>query len=310
MDWFYHTKSRRPEAEDIYALTGEKIPSHTHLQYLDGSLFSMSDNYLLKISRLVNAMSNHGGGMLIIGIKPLRKKAEKLTPVPGENISPDKIHQHILANNQPFMEGLELIPVEMTGGIVLCIRIPAGQGPFMFSDNRYYSFLNEKTEKLDEAGVRSLYNQANHKQLEIYSIYNTQGIPEMSQGKYASVLFYPRILIRNAGQAVEDQYKMEIYLPAALYEENTMLTNHFSRHEGQYVVFSFPGKTPVFGNEIFKILEFKFRVKPETIDVFERGNLQVRLYYSEGMHEQSFPLKDIFMYRNQVLKSKDFVAIG
>jgi len=309
MDWFYHTKARQPKAEDIFALIEGKTPSHIHLQYIDGSKISMSDGFLLKLSKQISAMANHGGGMLILGIKPLRKKAGKLTPVSPKTLNPDQIHQHVLANNQPFLSDLDFISIEFSEGFILCIRIPAGAGPFMFSDNRYYSFRNEKVEKLDEAGVRSLYNQANRKQLEIYSIYNTQGIPELQQGKYVSMLFYPRILIRNTGQAVESQYKMEVSIPAPLYEENSMLTNQFSRHEGKYVVFSFPGKTPIFGNEIFKILEFKFRVKPDTVDVFEQGDLQIKLYYSEGMHEQRFPLKEIFTYRNQILKAKDFKSI-
>lgn len=137
----------------------------------------------------------------------------------------------------------------------------------MFSDNKYYGF-NNKVEKLNESDVRALYHQSNQKQLEIYSIYNTQGIPEMSNGKFSSMLFFPRVLIRNAGQALENNYKLEIFLSAPLYEENNMLTNNFSRHEGKYVVFSIPGKTPVFGNEIFKMLEFKFRFTLKNIEVF------------------------------------------
>ncbi|MEA1873871.1 MAG: ATP-binding protein [Bacteroidota bacterium] len=310
MDWFYHTKSRQPNADDLQALVEGKTPSHRYLQYIDGAKVNMTDVFLLKLSKQINAMANHGGGMLILGIKPLRKKAGKLVPVPHKNLNTDQVHQFILANNQPFLSDLDIIPIEFTEGQIVCIRIPAGAGPFMFSDNRYYSFRNEKVEKLDESGVRNLYNQANRKQLEIYSIYNTQGIPELQQGKYVSMLFYPRVLIRNAGQAAESQYKMEVSIPAPLYEENSMLTNQFSRHEGKYAVFSFPGKTPVFGNEIFKMLELKFRVKPETIDVFEQGELQIKLYYSEGMHEQRFPLKEIFMYRNQMLQAKDFKAIN
>lgn len=309
MDWFYHTKARQPKAEDVLALVEGKTPSHVHLQFIDGNTVNMSDAFLIRLSKQVNAMANHGGGMLILGIKAMRKKASKLTPLSSATISIDQIHQNILANNQPFLSDLDIIPIDFPEGHIVCIRIPAGTGPFMFSDNRFYSFRNEKVEKLDEAGVRNLYNQANRKQLEVYSIYNTQGIPELEQGKFSSMLFFPRILIRNAGQAVEDQYKMEVYLPAALYEENTMLTNQFSRHEGKHAVFSFPGKTPIFGNEIFKMLEFKFRVTPLNIDVFESSDLQIKLYYSEGTHEQSFPLKEIFMYRNQILRTKDFKAI-
>lgn len=307
MDWFYHTTSRKLEAKDIYALTEGNIPSHKHLQYMAGKDFSMSENALLKLAKTVNAMANGGGGMLIIGVASVRKKAKNLSPLNKETFAIDQIHQYILANNQPFLDNLELLPVELSEGWVLCVRIPAGNVPFMFSDYRYYGLKNDKIEKLEEADVRALYHQARHKQLEIYSIYNTQGIPEMKDGKFVSLLFYPRILIRNLGQAAENYYKMEVYLPSSLYEENNALSDYFSRYESEFAVFSVAGKSPIFGNEILKLLEFKFRLTAENITAFEKYPLKIRLYYSDGMHEQNLVMKDIFMYRNKMLSAGDFV---
>jgi hypothetical protein len=309
MDWFYHTQSRNPNQDDIFALINGKIPSHAYLQFWEGNLVSMSDSFLLKLSRQVNAMANHGGGVLILGIKSLRKKAAKLCPILDDNIQTDILHQHILSNNQPFIENLELIPIKLTRGTVLFIRIPSGKAPFMFSDNRYYSFRNQKIEKLEEAGVRSLYQQTKQKQLEIYSIYNTQGIPELENGKYTSMLFFPRILIRNTGNVMESNYKMEVFLPAVLYEDSSHMSGYITRHEGKHVVITYPGKSPLFGQEIHKMLEFKFRVTPLNIEMFEESELRIKLYYSEGVHEQSFSLREIFMYRNQMLKINDFNAL-
>ncbi|MGM0626483.1 MAG: RNA-binding domain-containing protein, partial [Bacteroidota bacterium] len=306
MEWFFHTKGGKITSGDLQKLVSGQIPSHQHLHYIDGSSFSQTDAYIGRLAKLVAAMANSGGGIIILGIKPSRNKAKAFTAL-REPADTGIIHHHLIANISPFPEGMlvENIAIE-SKGFCLVIRIPAGNGPFMFSDYRYYAFRNHKAIKLEADDVSALYNKPAQKHLEIYSIYNTQGVPELKDGKFTIVRFYPKVLIRNTGEAMEKDYKMEISLPAGLYEENTMLRNHFSHHEGKYVVFSFAGKSPVFSTEIHKMLDFSIRVSSDSIEIFENEELHFRLYYSAGVHRQSYPLKELFTYQGKMLSQGDF----
>jgi len=129
----------------------------------------------------------------------------------------------------------------------------------------------------------------------------------MREGKYTSVRFYPNILIRNAGEKIEKDYKLEIKIPADLYEENSFLTNHFSHHEGRYSVFSFKGRDLIFGGETKKMLEFTIKINSDNLNSFLDDNLDLKLYYSGGVHEQRFRFSELFTYQGYVLKKRDFV---
>ncbi|MFO7790594.1 MAG: putative DNA binding domain-containing protein [Bacteroidales bacterium] len=306
MEWFYHTKENNITSEDLYHLVEQRIPAHQHLHYIKGDDFTHDEKYLTRLAKTVSAMANSGGGIIIIGIKPYRHKAKEFSSI---NEKPDTtlIHHILIANINPFPEGMFIKPIEINSGLFcLVISIPKGKQAYMFSDYRYYGFENHKANKLDADAVSALHHRTTSKHLEIYSIYNTQGIPEMKDGKFSIVRFYPKVLIRNAGDAMEKDYKIEIVMPAPLYEENSNLTNHFSHYEGKDVVFSFPGKEPLFGSEIHMMLDFIIKVTHKNIESFENNKLQFRLYYSEGVHRQSFPLRELFTYKGNLLKSADF----
>lgn len=306
MEWFYHTKGNAITAGDLQHLVAHRIPAHQHLYYIKGDDFSHDEKYLIRLARTVSAMANSGGGIIIIGIKPSQHKARNFALIQQE---PDiTIIKHILiANINPFPDGVKINAIEIKpDAFCLTITIPPGKEAYMFSDYRYYGFENHKANKLGADAVGALHHKTTRKHLEIYSIYNTQGVPEMKDGKFSIVRFYPKVLIRNAGDAMEKDYKMEIVMPAPLYEENSTLTSHFSHYEGKDVVFAFPGRTPVFGSEINMMLDFMFRVTPDSIHSFYKGALQLRLYCSNGVHRQSFPLCELFTYRGNTLKQADF----
>ncbi|MGM0650491.1 MAG: AlbA family DNA-binding domain-containing protein [Bacteroidota bacterium] len=309
MEWFYHTKGNDITAGDIEKLVQHQMPAHQHLHFLDGRSFSHKEKYLTRLAKTVSAMANSGGGILITGVKTYRHKARDFTLINNEKPDTDLIHHHLIANISPFPHDISITYIEVyTGQYCLVIKIPAGKKPLMFSDYRYYGFHNHKVNKLDVDAVSALHNKTTQKHLEIYSIYNTQGIPEMKDGKFSVVRFYPKVLIHNAGDSIEKDYKMEIIMPAPLYEENSNLTNHFSHYEGKYVVFGFTGKNPVFGSEIHLMLDFTLKVTQENIDSFEKDMLHFKLYYSDGVHRQSFPLHELFTYRGKMLKTADFTT--
>ncbi len=306
MEWFYHTKAKNINSEGLQHLVTHQIPAHQHLHYIKGDAFSQDEKYLTRLAKLVSAMANSGGGVIIIGIKASRHRAKNFVAIRQK---PDiaLIQHQLIANINPFPDGININAVEIDPeAFCLAIFIPAGKEACMFSDYRYYGFENQKAKKLGAGAVSALHHKTTNKQLEIYSIYNTQGVPELKNGKFSIVRFYPKVLIRNAGDALEKDYKLEIVIPAPLYEENSTLTSHFSHYEGKNVVFSFAGRQPVFGSEINMMLDFSFRVTPDSVESFNKSNLQLRLYHSLGVHRQSFPLQDMFTYQGKMLNPADF----
>ncbi len=306
MEWFYHTKENGITLSDLEHLVINRIPAHQHLYFMDGDKFSQDEKHLTRLAKTVSAMANSGGGIIVIGIKTSRHRAKDFLPI---NFEPDValMHHLLIANINPFPHGINIKTIEVKPeSFCVVISIPTGKRVYMYSDYRYYGFENHKVNKLDSEAVSALHHKTTNKQLEIYSIYNTQGVPEMKNGKFSIVRFYPKVLIRNVGDAIEKDYKMEIIMPARLYEENSSLTNHFSHHEGKDVVFSFAGRQPVFGSEINMMLDFTFRVTSDSVECFNNGNLHLRLYHSLGVHRQSFPLQDMFTYQGKMLNPADF----
>src|SRR5690606_38162 len=78
--------------------------------------------------------------------------------------------------------------------------------PHMFSDSKYYKWQKNRAVVLDESEVRSLYGRLSVSELEFLGIYNTNGLPVLSGGKFSAMSFYPKLLIRNSGNIVEKDY--------------------------------------------------------------------------------------------------------
>lgn len=308
MKSIYHKAANEISGDELVYLVENNIPHNQYLHFMDGSKISADDKNLKMLAKYTLALSNSGGGLIIVGIKAKRKKACCFTGFNQELKDINIIYHHIISNSNPFPKSLQVNKLMADDdNECLLISISKSEIPLMFSDFRYYGIKENKAVKLDSLEVSALFNRPLSNKLEIYSIYNTQGIPEMKNGKYTSVRFYPNILIRNAGERIEKDYKLEIKIPADLYEENSFLTNHFSHHEGRYSVFSFKGRDLVFGGETKKMLEFSVIINSDNLNSFLKEDLNLKLYYSGGVHEQNFAFSELFTYRGNVLKKGDFV---
>jgi len=266
------------------------------------------------MAKTICAVANSGGGDIIYGILPKRGRAVRFDTVLKFDKTADWLYHEIQSQiDKPIISlnidisGLEDSPLSK----IIHIRIPANNDqPHMFSDSRYYKWQKNKCVVLDESEVRMLYGKLSACELEFLGIYNTNGLPVLNAGKYTAMSFYPKLLIRNAGNIVEKDYKIEISFPAKLYEESFQpLQALFIRHEGPNVVFGNTGNHPLFQQEIATMIEAKICVNTENIDVFLKEYMHITLYFSNGIKKHSLKLSDTLTYNGKVIRKEDFTNI-
>ncbi len=292
-------------------LVKHKNRTYESLIIKKGSELDFSPRSLTKLSKIISALANSGGGNLIYGISCKYNRAEKLDPVKNFDKNREWLFNEIQSHIDKPVKELEIHITnvnETNSECIIHFYVPINNnGPHMFFDNKYYTIKKNKPIVLNESEVRMLYGKLSHCELEFLGIYNTNGLPVLAGGKYISMSFYPKFLIRNSGNIVEKDYKIEISFPAKLYEETFQpMQAMFIRHEGSYVVFGQKGLNPIFQEEISTMIEAKIAVNSENIDTFLKENLHVKLYFSNGIKNHSIKLSETLTYNGKKLSKDDF----
>jgi hypothetical protein len=286
---------------------------HSSLLFFKGNEIGMSPILMTRLARNICAVANSGGGELIYGILSKRGRAESFEPVKDFGKDAGWLFHEIQSQiDKPVQDlNIAITPLDFKSDIIH-FSVPANNGqPHMFADNKYYKWQKSKPAVLDETEVRMLYGKISTCELEFLGIYNTNGIPVLRGGKYSSISFYPKILIRNAGNIVEKDYKIEISFPAKLYEESFQpLQSLFVRHEGSYAVFGQKGNNPLFQEEISTMIEAKIAVNTENIDAFLNEFINITLYFSNGIKKHSLRLCETLTYNGKKLEKDDFAKIS
>lgn len=295
-------KASEFQLSDIENIVKSKLPLTNSLYFVDSSLWKphklSNDPKLLKI---IAALANNNGHTLIVGIKTRKNRAWELDPVELSDFSTLWLANVIRAHIMPQLHQVEIKLIYSTpssGFIVMTYM--TNNRPYMFIDGRYYSIFNQTLYYLSEDEVRRLYALQHAPKVEFVGLINTQGVALLDNGMPKEIHFYPKFLIRNAGNAVEKEYKTEIWIPSYLHDaENSPLQMFFSRFDGLYSIFSVPSKISLFQKEIYTVAEAKITLRPENIHRFLTEHLRVIIYYSQGMTEHELKLSETFSYQSQ-----------
>lgn len=294
-------------------LVDDKVSCHDSLWLVGGSQWETIQKSSAKLAKMVSAIANSGGGELVFGIAQKRSRADAFELVRGFDKGEEWIFHEIQSQLDNPVTDLAVSVCTMTesDGKIIHIHVPANNGaPHLFSDSKFYRWKKGKCIVMNESEIRTAYLKISTCDLEFLGVTNINGIPTLSGGKFSSVNFYPKFLIRNAGNIVEKEYKVEIAFPSALFEEtNQPLKSAFVRHEGIYSVFGQRGNYPIFQQEISTIIEAKITVTAENIDTFLKEYLNIYLYFSNGLKKHSIKLSDTFTYNGIRLAKEDFVEL-
>jgi len=287
---------------------------HSSLLFFRGSDFDSGLKSMTKLAKTISSVANSGGGDIIYGISQKRGRAVKFDLVTKFSKTSEWLFHEIQSQiDQPIKDMIiDISEFENdSNSKIIHIQIPANNDqPHMFADSRYYKWQKTKCVVLDESEVRMLYGKLSACELEFLGIYNTNGLPILNAGKYTAMSFYPKLLIRNAGNIVEKDYKIEISFPAKLYEESFQpLQALFIRHDGSHVVFGNNGNHPLFQQEISTMIEAKISVNTENIDIFLKEYMNITLYFSNGIKKHSLKLSDTLTYNGKAIRKEDFTTI-
>ncbi len=291
------------ETEDILRLA---LGENRRRMFLAPKETEASDRNALHIAQLISAMANAEGGDLYAGIALKRKKAAGLYPF--ATFPAQWVEQVAAEHIAPPLKGLEVQSLELPEGLVLRVRVPKSpDAPHRCSDKQYYVKETSGIRPLEEYDIRTMYQRASQPEIDIWAVQNTSGIPQLSQGKYSVVNFYPKVMVKNIGNAAESVYKVEMAIPTALNNQNfDVLQKYFSRFEDGYTVYSYASTSALFPNEIALVFEANLFVHADNFDVFENGQLQMNVYFTRGYHRKDFRLKDLLNYRHEVLEQHQF----
>lgn len=262
-----------------------------------------------KLVKSVAAMANADGGILIIGIKSARGKANQFEPITPAMFQTDNLQFQLETLIAPKIEGLIVEQAECQGGAVVMIKVPNdGNAPFMAADKRFYKRVEIKEILLEEYEIRRMYRLNKHAEIELFGVMNTQGVPLLEGGKYVKVNFYPKFLVKNISEVIERDYKVELYIPSALHNPNfSVLQNYFNRLEDQYNVFQAVGKDPLFQDELSAVMEANIFVNADNYEIFAEDEIIIKLFYSQGVKVKCFKIIDLFLYQNRRLQQSEFV---
>jgi len=268
-------------------------------------LFKTSELHLDNLCKSISAMSNAIGGEIFIGLIIEKSKFSGFEKKPNKFPNLEIFSSLIQEKIQPQIEGLNLTKIDTA----IVITVPESkQKPHISSNYKYYKRLLSKNQVMEEFEIRHLYQQSAKSNLKILNLSKLQGIPLMNSGKFEEMKFYPQIHIQNLGQRIEKDYKLEIAIPSALVDETfTVLHRYLKGYDLNKNIYSIPSTETLFQSETKTVIELVLKVNHQNFDTFLNSSIELKLYSTEGIHEQLYQLSDWLHYKGQVPELESFV---
>ncbi len=296
--------------DDLHDLINLKAERSVNLEFKDFADINIFDEKKQnKLSVLVSAMANTGGGIIFFGIKTKRKKANQIIAGNINGLTCDKIKTVLnLKINKP-VKNLKIGKINLNNKFVFYINIPYNNdAPHIAHDYRYYKRTNLRISLMEENEIRAKYNKQKITEIEFFGILDTSGVPTLNNGQIEVINFFPKFLIKNNSNVIEKFYKVELFIPSSLHDADfNLLQNKFSRLHNKYSVFSESPRQALFQNEIATVLPAKIKVTKENFKDFDTENIIIKVYYSNGIKEHYLRIRDTFIYNKKRLIIDDFL---
>lgn len=274
--------------------------------------FPVIEKDIYRLATDIAAFANSGGGSIIFGIEKNKQKAaafSKKTDIKTDTHQLRRTILNLLPGKQEIFEikKIENNNPDLSELILLEINV-SHISPALAPDYRFYKRTGKKNVLMEQSEINIAFDRTKKPELEITGIGNTGGIPQLKNGKIESIYFLPKIIVKNISSVIEKHYKLEVHIPTSLCDEEYYAQNSFfSRHEGEYTVFSIPGREVLFQNEIKVFSDTKISVFPERFIDFENLLLKLTLFFSTGVKTTEFRLVDTFLYNHNSLSKNDFI---
>ena len=304
MKFFDYKFNNISDFEDLIKF---KVSRDINIDFFNASKTKANQNFKNKFITTVSAFSNTIGGIIFLGIHAVRKRAKTIDYITDSDITKKYLENLISFNIKPFLE-TEISEFKTKEGSLFAVKVKRSDfAPHMANDFKYYTRQADKTTLMPEHEIRNLFSKNNKPELDFVGIINTGGVPTLSNGLVERMNFFPKFLIKNSGAVIERFYKVEISIPTVLHDVSFfVLHDYFSRYDEEMTIFSIPAKSPIFQNEIFTIAEAKLTLTEESYHIFEKSNIEIKLFYSQGTKSALIDLKNTLLYNRQFVELSHF----
>lgn len=290
-------------------LIRDKVEENLNLDYKAADALEHNDKKTSEISKDVSSFMNADGGLIIYGMKedPINKHLpHSIDPINRKQISKEWLEQIITGKIRPMLDNLSITPIEIDNDVnkvVYVVEIPKGLTAHQAEDKKYYRRYNFMSVPMHDYEIRDIFNRRENTKLVIGGVKgNITGgsIFAQTQLKFAKCSL--EIQIENIGNAIENQYKLHVYLPSTIRRGNVgMVRENFIRAEEDYDLFSFPNTSPLFQHESTTVVINGFELS-EGMNILDFNKLKIKLYYTNGLLEKEYDLWRELMYRTKTLK--------
>src|SRR5438876_5873611 len=148
--------------QDLSGLKG--FSESARMEFKESRLFDQGKEKVAEVlSREASAFANSEGGVIVIGMKEKREGKARVADDIDDGINPDLVspewvQQVVQANLSPYLPGLRLHKVKLSGPregrIALVIDVPSGSTAYQASDRRYYGRSEYECIALQDHEVR------------------------------------------------------------------------------------------------------------------------------------------------------------
>jgi len=280
--------------EDINRIIEEEWEESLNLEFKSADSLLNTPEKKKEISKDVSSIANSAGGIIIYGISEQEHVAKEVSFIDGNKFSKEWIEQVINSNIHRKINQILIYPVRFKNikETVYVIKIPqSDRRPHMAKDKKYYKRFNFESVAMEEYEIRDMYNAINNTNLSIVDVEGRKF--GTSAGNYVFAGFEINFIIENESNSIEQQYKIETNLP------NSMRQLKHKQDEFEYLAddkrtyYSVPNKSPLFQGERTSLCPFHIRIGKNNFKNEDNFKINVKLYYSNGMKEYNYDLRDI-----------------
>lgn len=274
----------------ILEIISNNLEESINLEFKSSGALSKNEKHKNEISKDISSFANSAGGVLVYGIEEEDHKASRLSYIDGNTITKEWLEQVIQTRIQRKILNIRIDPIRVEGKIdqsVYVVIIPESHNaPHMAHDNRYYKRFNFESVRMEEYEVRQLYSRQSKTELKIGDILISRKGNSKSQGRLQYQDFGLIFQIRNIGNAIENQYKLEVGVPESAYiktdEKSNPFRDYLIRKDGNRFIFTIPNKSPLFQEELTTMANCHIRIDRESYREICSTPLTLKLYYSNG----------------------------
>lgn len=296
---------------DILSLIKSEAEEDIHTEFKDARALAKDDRKKDEISKDVSAIANSDGGIIIYGIEEENHKANKLSFIDGNVFTKEWLEQIINSRINQKIENVRIYPLRFNGDVsktIYLVIIPISKSaPHQASDNKYYRRYNFQSVPMEEYEIRNLYARILPVKLELQEpILITDG-SSYERGNLRSIRYELGFRVKNIGNTIEKNYKLEIHLPKILQNlHQSYIHKYLTFEDNDFRVYSVPNSSPIFQEETTTHCFSTFSIDASVMKNLTNSIMILRLFFTSGVIEKKYKLLELLTFKGNQLLPENF----